>query len=225
MNYLFPVFLLPFLLFAACSDPEPGTSGRAPGQAEDGVEMTDEFAAYPGQDTMDYRPFYLHPIPDDDVINTNETPYGAYGQLLPPPMEDSRIQLLTSAIWAVEYYINSEGTPRQNIYGTGQWMQFFPDGHFIGGHWDRQTHSGAYYVNIQGKYPFITYDSNVDQLDTNWEMQRINNNQDGMGWRRAQEKDFGPPSGSIVLKLNKLDNRPTRQQYQAVFNALDRVVD
>lgn len=219
----YPAFYLLLLLAVACQDPQPGTGGSAQPDAD--VEMTNEFAAYPGQDTMDYVPFYLHAIPEDDVLNTSKTPYGEYGQLLPAPMTDARVQLLTSGIWAVEYYINEEGTPRQNIYGTGQWMQFFPDGHFIGGHFGRQTHSGAYYLNFGKKYPLITFDSNVDRLDTTWEMQRIANDRENMGWRRAFEEGFGPKSRSIVLRLNRLDNRPTKEQYQAVFNALDRVVD
>ncbi|OAV44168.1 hypothetical protein [Lewinella sp. 4G2] len=225
------LLILAFTLLAtsACTDPKPGTRGSAQetdGQGRiDGVEYTDAFAAYPGQDTMAYRPFYLHPIPEDDVLNDSVTPFGAYGQLLPPMMSDARVQLLTTNLWAVEYYINEEGTPRQNIYGTGQWMQFFPDGHFIAGHWDRQTHAGAYYVDLSGKYPMVTFDSNVDRMDTVWEMQRISDDRENMAWRRAIEKGFGPKSRSIVLRLNKLYDRPTREQYRNVFAALERVVD
>ncbi len=187
------------------------------------MEVTDAFAAYPGQDTVAHRPLYLHGIPPEALLGSSRTPYGSYGKLLPPPLDDDRTQLLTSGIWAVEYYISEAANPRQNIYGTGQWMQFFPDGHFIGGHWGRQTHGGAYYVKLSEAYPLITFDSNVDRLDAIWEMQRIAADRENMAWRRASEKGFGPKSESVVLKLNRLDNRPTREQYRMVFDALKRV--
>ena len=207
-------------LLLAC---ETGTGGLAPSKQK--VEMTDEFAAYPGQDTNSYRPLFLHPIPSEDVINSNQTPYGAYGQLLLPPTTDARIQLLNEGIWTIEFYIDEEADARQRMFGTGQWMQFFPDGHFIGGHWQRQTHSGAYYVNLGEKYPMITFDSNVDQLDATWEMQRIADDRENMAWRRADEKNFGPKRRNIVLKLNKLDNRPTREQYDGILSRYDEIVD
>lgn len=204
LQRLFPLLLL--LPLCACTDSDPSTD-------RDEAESTASYVASPDQDTASYVPLYLHDIPAPDVINAATTPYGGYGQILLPPLDKPTTQLLLTGYWVIEFYIDNRASRQQRLAGTGQWLLFQPDGTFTGGHWDRQTHAGAWYLNYNTQYPTLTLDSNVDQLDAVWEMQRIAADKENMGWRRFYDVDFGPRRGSIILKLNRLDNMPTKEQY------------
>ena len=211
MKALFPLVLLALLALTACEDDT--TSDRAQ-QAAREVETTDSYVAGTDQDTASYRPLYLHNIPPADQLNSPNTAYGGYGQVLPPPMDKFHTQVLNNGgIWTFEFYYDEASSIPQRRAGAGQWMQFRPDGTFIGGHWDRQTYAGAYYLDFQGKYPRLTLDANVDRMDAKWDLQGITGDQEEMAWRRVSDGGFGPHRESVMGKLIKLTSLPTKEQF------------
>ncbi|MEO0731511.1 MAG: hypothetical protein AAFZ52_01650 [Bacteroidota bacterium] len=186
----------------------------------DELVSTAAYVASPDQATSDYTPLYIHQIPQDKDLDAKVTPVGQYGQLMQPPMDKFESQVLTSGIWTFEFYLDDDASVPQKIAATGQWLQFFPDGTFKGGHWERQTHSGAWYPNYLEKDPVIQLDSNVDRLDAKWQIQSIGGDQEQMGWVRMPIKDWGPYHRSIPAKLIKLTSRPTRQQFARQLGGL-----
>ena len=215
MKYLLPA-LLTLVFLSTCGD----TATTAGSGNAATAETTDAFVAAPGQDTMSYRPLYLHPIPAADQLNANQTAHGGYGQIILPPLEHPTTQLLLKGFWVTEYYIDQKANPYQKVAGAGQWLRFNPDGTYTAGHWDRQTHAGAWYLSFAQEYAWLTLDANVDRRDAVWELQRISSNQRTMGWRRIYDTGFGPYGKSIILKQENLDNMPTKEQYAGQLQSL-----
>ncbi len=211
MKFLLPLALLTVFLLPGCTD-------NSTKSKQQDVVYTSEFFSSFDQTADGYQPLYLHPIPSADQIDTDRTDYGSYGQLLPPPLEKFEVQVLTKSTWAFEYYVDSDASITQRLAGAGQWLEFRPDGTFTGGHYDKQTHSGAWYMDYQLKYPRITIDSNVDQLDAIWEIQGVNGEQSAMSWRRVPDSGFGPPRMSVMGKLIELYDRPTKAQFAKQWN-------
>ncbi|MEM9836006.1 MAG: hypothetical protein AAF828_05860 [Bacteroidota bacterium] len=163
-------------------------------------------------DTATYQPLYIHKVLAESELNAKNTAQGGYGQAMLPPMTYPTAQLLTRNYWVAEFYHDSHASVEQRKRGQGQWFQFNPDGTFIGGHWDRQTHAGAWYlINDTGK-TYLQIDSNVDRLDATWDVQAIGSEQEAMGWVRTTK--FGPRTPkSITVKMIELFNMPTKQQF------------
>lgn len=207
MKYLlFPLAV--FALLTHCAPPAP-------------LESTATFAASPDQDTASYVPLYIHQIPPIEEINNGDsTELGAYGQLFAPPMDKIEAQILTNSFWVVEGYADNEASRAQKIAGTGQWLKFLPSGYFHGGHWDRQTHSGVWYIHYNYKHPRLVLDSNVDRLDATWEMQAISGDQAEMAWVRLSGDVFGFPHSPFSIKLIELYDRPTKEQFAGVHQGL-----
>lgn len=122
-------------------------------------------------------------------------------------------QLLTGRpYWVMEFYHDSYGSAQQRLEGQGQWFHFNPDGTFTGGHWDRQTHAGAWYLVFEDDHRYLTLDSNVDRQDAKWDMQKISGERDAMGWVRSG--DFGPRTPrTLQAKMIELFDMPTRAQF------------
>jgi len=163
-------------------------------------------------DTAEYQPLYVHPVLVEQELNSQYTSQGAYGQIMAPPMERLEAQILTRTYWVFEFYHDPNGSIAQRKVGQGLWYRFQPDGSFIGGHWDRQTHSGLWYLTYDGDKVFITIDSNVDRHDGKWDIQAIGREQDTMAWVRTY--DFGTRTRSPIQgKLIELFNVPTKEQF------------
>lgn len=181
-----------------------GNGGRNPQPLTTG-EMT-------VSDTARYKPLYVHPLLSDAELNAKNTALGGFGKLLPQPMERMEAQLLTRTYWVMEFYHDGHASKEQRKRGQGQWFKFSPDGSFTGGHWDRQTHSGAWYLIYEGPEVYLIIDSNVDRLDARWHVQAIANERDAMAWVRTAE--LGPYiPGSVSVKLIELYDVPTREQF------------
>lgn len=199
------------LLFTGCKDDNNDgstTSGKAYNTYSD--------VASPDQDTASYQPLYIHDVPAD--VNAQVTSAGQYGQKSPPPMERYEAQVLTKGFWVTEFYVDKAASRAQKIAGTGQWLQFYGDGSFKGGHWGKQTHSGAWSINYTTEKPTVVIDSNVDEMDAWWEIHGVTSSQDAMSWRRVPESQFGPYRKSIMVKLIELSDMPTREQFEGQFN-------
>lgn len=167
------------------------------------------------QDTALYQPLYIHTKLGAQELNAQTTSQGGYGQIMNPPMNRTEPRMLTRDYWVVEFYHDSFASVEQRKRGKGQWFQFNPDGSFIGGQWEEQTHSGLWYMIYDGDKKYITLDSNVDRLDGKWDMQAIGGEEDAMGWVRSIE--FGPRTPkSVTIKLITLTDRPTKQQFGVV---------
>jgi len=209
MKYLTLVIFCALFL-ASCQD---NGSGAASGE----LESTYQDVASPDQDTAKYVPLYLHDIPSD--VNAQVTEVGAYGQQMPPPLNRYEGQVLTKGIWVTEFYVDKFASRAQKMAGTGQWLQFFGDGTFKGGHWQKQTHSGVWYLNYGTEKPTLIIDSNVDNLDAWWEIHGITSSQDAMSWRRVPEAapEFGPYRKSIMTKMMELNDLPTKEQFAGQF--------
>lgn len=206
MKYLF--FTLVSVVFLAhCSQPTP-------------IESTASFVASPDQDTASYVPLYIHQIPPLEEINNDSTAFGQFEQRLPPPMDRTEAQVLTNSYWVMEGYADHEGSRQQRIAATGQWLRCLPDGSFQGGHWDRQTHSGLWYLHYNYKYPRLLLDSNVDRLDATWEIQGLSGDRSEMAWVRLSGEVFGLPHRSISVRLIELYDRPTKEQFAGVHRGL-----
>lgn len=200
MNSLY-YFTLPVLvlLLAACQ-----SEGKNPPALSNG-EMT--FI-----DTASYQPPYVHVVLTPDELNAQNTSQGGYGQIMSPPMNRTEAQILTRSYWVYEFYHDINGSIPQRVNGKGQWFRFSDDGSFVGGHWDRQTHSGVWYLLYDGDHRYLTIDSNVDRLDGKWDIQAVGTEEDVMGWVRVS--DFGMPlKNPIHGKLIELYNMPTKQQF------------
>lgn len=205
------LFLLCALFLAGCqSDGTTVNSGD--------LESTYTYVASPDQDTAKYKPLYLHDIPAD--VDAQVTAVGAFGQQAPPPLNRYEAQVLTKGIWVTEFYVDKYASRAQKMAGTGQWLQFFGDGTFKGGHWGMQTHAGVWYLNFTTEKPTIIVDSNVDNMDAWWEIHGITGNQDAMSWRRVPEAapEFGPYRKSIMVKMMELSDLPTKEQFAGQFN-------
>lgn len=163
-------------------------------------------------DTAKYKPLYVHPLLAETELNAKHTALGNYGKVLPPPMDRMEAQLLTKSYWVAEFYHDSYGSANQRLAGQGQWLQFNPNGTFVGGHWDKQTHAGAWYLLYDGQKRYLTLDSNVDRLDAKWDLQKINGQRDAMAWVRTPELGPRTPT-TIQMKLIELYDMPTRQQF------------
>lgn len=164
------------------------------------------------QDTAVYQPLYIHTMLGEQELNAQTTSQGGYGQIMDPPMNRSEPRMLTRDFWVVEFYHDSFASKEQRKRGQGQWFQFNPDGSFIGGHWEKQTHSGLWYMIYDGDKKYVTIDSNVDRLDGKWDMQGIGSEEETTAWVRTTE--FGPRTPrSVTIKLITLSNRPTKQQF------------
>lgn len=199
MNRL--IFLIPalLLLVASCVD-----NAKNPPKLSTGEKTV--------QDTAVYQPLYIYTMLGAEELNAQNTSQGRYGQIMVPPMSRTEARLLTRAYWVVEFYHDSFAAKEQRMAGQGQWFRFNPDGSFTGGHWDRQTHSGVWYLIYDGDKKYLTIDSNVDRMDAKWDMQAIGGEEDAMGWVRTTE--FGPRTPkSVTIKLISLDNMPTKEQF------------
>lgn len=206
MNYNFHILLFAccVLLLNSCGN-DSANARKNPTPLSSG-EMT-------VVDTARYQPLYVHPLLSAAELNAQNTAQGGYGKVLPPPMNRMEANLLTqSPYWVFEFYHDSYGSAQQRLEGQGQWFQFNPDGTFIGGHWDRQTHAGAWYLVFDGQDRFLTLDSNVDRQDAKWNIQKINGERDAMGWVRSP--DFGPRTPrTLQAKVIQLFDMPTRKQF------------
>jgi hypothetical protein len=206
MKYLFS-FLTMLAFLTHCAEPAP-------------PESTASFAASPDQDTASYVPLYIHQIPPAEEIDNDSTELGKAGQRFPAPMEKLRAQLLTKSYWVFESYADHSGSKEQIIAGTGQWIQCFENGTFRGGHWERQTHSGVWYLHYNYKHPRLVLDSNVDRMDATWEMQGVSGDQSQMAWVRLSGDVFGVPHRSFHVRLVELFDRPTKEQFEGIHRGL-----
>lgn len=207
MKYL--LFALPLCLLLACNN-QPTDGLTPPSQ----LRSTIDFAGSPDQDQTDYVPLYIHKIPAKDEINNNVTAVGGFGQILAPPANDSRVRLLTESYWMIDKYADNEATRPQRIAATGQWIRCFDNGTFYGGHWDRQTHAGAWYLDTStGPHPRLTLDSNVDRLDAIWELQAIANDGQEFAAVRLNEPTFGYPHRPFSAHWIKILEMPTKTQF------------
>jgi len=214
MKFLIHLLPLVLLLVACGNEPSDGTVSA------DRLESTDDFVASSDQDTAKYRPLYLHKIPAESELTNATTSVGAFGQVLAPPMERLEAQMLTKSYWVIEGYADSDASREQKIAATGQWLQCFPNGTFYAGHWDRHTHSGAWYMDYQGRAPRLTLDSNVDRMDAVWEIQGMTGDQASMAWVRIPDTGFGLYRGSLSVKVIELYDRPTRKQFANTHTGL-----
>lgn len=181
------------------------------------ITSTYEFAASEDQDTASYVPLYLHEIPED--LSAQVTKLGQYGQIAPPDLTRYEAQVLTKGIWTFEFYVDNNASRAQKIAGTGQWFQFSPDGSFIGGHYQHQTHAGLWYMNYTTEHPTLIIDSNVDNHDAWWQIQGITGQQDAMAWvRQADTGGYGPYRKRIQGKLMELTTLPTKEQFAGQFD-------
>lgn len=211
MKYILPALLASFLFLTGCQD--ENASGAV---ANSSNESTYSFAASSDQDTARYRPLYLHDIPAD--VDGQTTSTGGYGQIAPPPLDRYEAQVLMKGTWTTEFYVDKESSRAQKMAGTGQWMRFYGDGTFKGGHWGTQTHGGAWYLNFTTEKPTLVIDSNVDQLDAWWEIHGITGAQDAMSWRRVPENSTGAYRKSVMTKMIELTDLPTKKQFEGQFN-------
>lgn len=212
MKYLFLLAL--GLTVFACKDSGP-TDGTVPA---DKLESTKDYVASADQDTARHVPLYIHKIPADSELDSQVTAVGEFGQVLQPPMERLEAQALCKSYWVVEGYADSRASRPQKVAATGQWIQCFPNGTFRGGHWDKQTHAGAWYLTYNEKYPLLTLDSNVDRMDATWEIQGFAGDQSAMALVRRNT--FGPRHNAISAKWIELFDRPTREQFRHVHQGL-----
>lgn len=205
MNFfriLFPLFFIVCIGFGCEKPAAPAAKNPVPLSTG---EMTVD-------DTAAYRPLYVHPLLADAELNSPNTALGGFGKILPQPMERMETQLLTQSYWVMEFYHDSYGSGQQRLNGQGQWLKFKSDGTFIGGHWDRQTHAGAWYILFDGPEVYLTLDSNVDRQDAKWHIQAINGERNAMGWVRTP--DFGPRTPrAIQAKMIELYDMPTKAQF------------
>lgn len=213
MKYLLTCLTALALLTACQTDSTTNTT-------TDDLRSTYSFAASTDQDTASYQPLYLHDIPAN--VNAQVTEVGAFGQKTPPPLNRYEGQVLTKGIWVTEFYVDKYASRAQKIAGTGQWLQFFGDGTFKGGHWQEQTHAGVWSINFSTEKPTIVLDSNVDNLDAWWEIHGITGSQDAISLRRVPEAtslyNFGPYRKSIMMKVIELTELPTKAQFAGQFN-------
>lgn len=200
--------LLALLFFCSCDPAQTGDSNQ-----QTDYESTAAFAASHDQDTARYRPLYIFKVPPAEQLGESATDLGRYGTVIRPETNRAEVQVLLKNTWVMEFYVDTDASLPQRMAGTGQWLQFNADGTFRGGHWDRETHRGAYYLDYQGRYPKLTLDSNVDAMDAIWEIQAINGEQDAMSWRRTNETKFGPYRRSVLVKLIELYDLPTKEQF------------
>lgn len=206
--------LICILASASCGDPDRSSGGLVPADA---LASTQDFVASPDQDTAQHIPLYLHKIPAEAELNDTITSVGGVGQLLPPPMGTLEAQILCQSYWVVEGYADSRASRPQKIAATGQWLRCFPNGTFQGGHWEKQTHSGRWYLTFQEKYPVLQLDSNVDRMDANWTFQYA---RDKSAIALTRRNDFGPRFNSLSTKWVELYDRPTREQFKNVHRGL-----
>jgi hypothetical protein len=210
------LFSLFVLLLNGCNN-NTSSDGTTPA---DKLESTATFVASPDQDTAQYVPLYIHRIPAEEELNSATTAVGGFGQILAPPMERTEAQMLTKSYWVIEGYADNSGSRAQKIAGTGQWIRCFPNGTFYGGHWDRQTHAGAWYLDVSQKFPRLTLDSNVDRLDAVWEMQAIAGDQSQTAWVRLANANFGSYHSPISAKWIELYDMPTKEQFAGIHSGL-----
>lgn len=212
------LFYLPLLaLFLTACGNDTASDGTVPA---DQLASTADFVASADQDTAAYVPLYIHKIPAESEIDNSITSLGSFANLIVPPMEQLHAQMLTKSYWVVEGYADRDGSRAQKIAATGQWLQCFPNGSFRGGHWGKQTHAGAWYLNYQGRFPRLTLDSNVDRLDSVWEIQGVSGDQASMAWIRVNSEGFGLQRRSLSVKLVELYDRPTKEQFAGVHGGL-----
>lgn len=211
MKYTLFTLCLAALFFAGCK-PDGNTSTASGGE----LKSTYADVASPDQDTASYVPLYLHKIPED--VNASVTGAGQHGPAYPVPLDRFEVQVLTKSVWVTEFYVDKFASRAQKMAGTGQWLQFYPDGTFKGGHWKKQTHSGVWAMNFTTEKPTIILDSNVDQLDAWWEIHGITGPQDAMSWRRVPESNLKAYHKSVMAKMMELSDRPTKEQFAGQFN-------
>lgn len=216
MKQFLLLLLATFTLFACGNNgPKDGTTSA------DELESTASYVSSPDQDTATYIPLYIHKIPAPEELNASTTSVGAFGQVLAPPMDRVEAQMLTKSYWVIEGYADTKASRAQKIAGTGQWIRCFDNGTFYGGHWDRQTHAGSWYLDYStSKYPRLTLDSNVDRMDAVWEMQAIAGDQTEMAWSRISDSKFGPYHRAFSVKLIELYDMPTKAQFAGVHGGL-----
>ncbi|NJO86568.1 MAG: hypothetical protein HC821_00280, partial [Lewinella sp.] len=206
MNRLFFYLLVGVALSVASCQPKQTVASGTP---EPAVERQMTVA-----DPAQYQPLYVHPVLKDQELYAQKTALGAYGQVLPVNQERSEIDLLTRSYWVIELYHDPNAEIEQRRKGTGQWFRFKKDGSFTAGHWDRITHSGAWYIVFSGKDRYLTIDSNVDRQDARWNIQAIAGDESAMAMVR--ENDFGPKVAvPVQCKLLPLDNMPTKPSLES----------
>jgi len=213
MKNLF-ILLALYLCATSCTDPKP-SDGTV--QADE-LASTKDFVASKDQDTARHIPLYIHKIPAEGELDNQTTSVGGFGQTIEPPMDRLEAQALCKSYWVVEGYADSRASRPQKVAATGQWIQCFPNGTFRGGHWDKQTHAGAWYLTYNEKHPLLQLDSNVDRMDAIWEIQGMSGDQASIVVVRRNT--FGPHHNSISSKWIELYDRPTREQFKHVHQGL-----
>ncbi|MBC6995716.1 hypothetical protein QWY85_18130 [Neolewinella lacunae] len=207
MKYPFLLFCF-LILFTACTGDGKNASTNA-----GNLESTAAYVASRDQDTAQYKPLYLHQIPAAEDLNAVRTSLGGHGRAFLPDMTRTEAQVLTRNVWCFEFYNDNQASVPQKVAGTGQWFQFANDGTFKGGHWNRQTYAGVWYLDYQEKFPKLTLDANVDAMDAIWQVQAISGDQESMAWVRPSNSGFGPQRRPISAKLIMLTTLPTKEQF------------
>jgi hypothetical protein len=205
MKHLLALLAL-FLCVASCIPPT------------DELASTKDFVASPDQDTARHIPLYIHQIPVESRIDSSLTSVGGFGQVIEPPISRPEAQALCNSYWVVQGYMDSHASRAQRKAATGQWIQCLPNGTFRGGHWDKQTHAGAWHLTFKEKFPLLQLDSNVDRMDATWEIQGFSGDQARMSVVRRNT--FGPHHNSISSLWVELYDRPTREQFKDVHQGL-----
>jgi len=204
------LYTLLCVLSFACNDGKP-SDGTVP---VDQLESTASYVASPDQDTARYSPLYIHPIPAESELNSPVTALGGFGQVIAPTMQRLEEQMLVKSYWVVEGYADGKASRFQRMAGVGQWIRCFANGTFHAGHWNRQTHAGAWYMDYQGKHPQLMLDSNVDRMDSVWEIQGVSGDQASMAMVRTGDTPFGFKWSPVSAKWIELYDMPTREQFK-----------
>lgn len=203
-------YLLIGLMVFACTD-NASSDGTVPA---DKLDSTASYVSSPDQDTARYYPLYIHKIPAESELNSPITSLGEFGQVIAPSLQRIEEQMLVKSYWVVEGYADGKASRFQRMAGVGQWIRCFANGTFHGGHWDRQTYAGAWYMDYQGKYPRLTLDANVDRMDSVWEIQGVSGDQASMAMIRPGDTNFGFKWSPVSAKWIELYDMPTKAQFK-----------
>lgn len=115
--------------------------------------------------------------------------------------------LLTN-YWVFEFYVDRKDRANTGKR-VGTWYQFAPDGTFTSGQWQEQTNTGVWSVRRADGKVFLTLDSNVDALDTEYDLQGMTQSRDAMSW--VGTKRYA--TNHVMLKAINLLTQPTKKQF------------
>ncbi len=133
---------------------------------------------------------------------------GSVGQPVAPDLDIPETSALLANYWVFEFYIDRKDRSKEGSR-VGTWYRFLPDGTFTAGQWEEQTNSGVWSVRRANDKVLLTIDSNVDALDTEYDLQGMTQSQDAMSWVGTPRFD----NSHIMLKAINLLTQPTKKQF------------